>query len=122
MYFQPVKDEDPHLDFYTMYKRESTEYDTEYMKKYNEDLNTTLIFVGFPCHPPPDQGTYHIFRPVCSPQSIPPSSSPFSRSSNQIPASGRKPTSVRSSSASTGRSHPVNTLQLPLHGVVPPRR
>jgi len=46
MYFQPVRNEDPHLDFYTMYKREATEYDTEYMKKYNEDLNTTLIFVG----------------------------------------------------------------------------
>ena len=30
-----------------MYRRETMEYDTEYMKKYNEDLNTTLIFVGF---------------------------------------------------------------------------
>ena len=30
-----------------MYKRETTDYDTEYMNKYNEDLNTTLIFVGF---------------------------------------------------------------------------
>ena len=39
--------EDPHLDFYTMYKGEATEYDTEYMKKYNEDLNTNLIFVCF---------------------------------------------------------------------------
>ena len=44
-YFQPIKNEDPQLDFYTIYKREATEYDTEYMKKYNEDLNTTLIFV-----------------------------------------------------------------------------
>lgn len=47
MYFQPIKNEDPQLDFYTIYKREATEYDTEYMKKYNEDLNTTLIFVRF---------------------------------------------------------------------------
>ena len=47
MYLQPIKNEDPHLDFFTMYKRETTEYDTEYMKKYDEDLNTTLIFVGF---------------------------------------------------------------------------
>lgn len=46
MYLQPIKNEDPHLDFFTMYKRETTEYDTEYMKKYDEDLNTTLIFVG----------------------------------------------------------------------------
>ena len=47
MYFQPIKNEDPKLDFYTMYKRETTEFDTEYMQKYNEDLNTTLIFVSF---------------------------------------------------------------------------
>ena len=45
MYLQPIKNDDPRLDFYTMYKRETTEYDTEYMQKYNEDLNTTLIFV-----------------------------------------------------------------------------
>ena len=47
MYLQPIKNEDPHPDFFTMYKRETTNYDTEYMNKYNEDLNTTLIFVGF---------------------------------------------------------------------------
>ena len=28
-----------------MYKREATEYDTDYVKKYDEDLNTALIFV-----------------------------------------------------------------------------
>ena len=43
MYLQPIKNEDPKLDFYTMYKRETAEYDTEYMQKHNEDLNTTLI-------------------------------------------------------------------------------
>jgi hypothetical protein len=47
MYLQPMKTNDPKLDFYTMYKRETMEYDTEYMQKYNEDLNTTLIFVRF---------------------------------------------------------------------------
>jgi len=45
MYFQPIKNDDPQFDFYTMYKRETMEYDTEYMQKHNEDLNTTLIFV-----------------------------------------------------------------------------
>ena len=45
MYFQPIKNDDPQLDFYTMYKRETVEYDSECMQKYNEDLNTTLIFV-----------------------------------------------------------------------------
>ena len=48
-FFQPIKNDDPRLDFYTMYKREATEYDTDYVKKYDEDLNTTLIFV---CTPP----------------------------------------------------------------------
>jgi hypothetical protein len=47
MYFQPIKNDDLQLDFYTMYKREAMEYDTEYMAKHNEDLNTTLIFVSF---------------------------------------------------------------------------
>jgi len=45
MYLQPIKNDDPELDFYTMYKQETMEYDTEYMQKYNEDLNSTLIFV-----------------------------------------------------------------------------
>jgi len=45
MYLQPIKNDDPQLDFYTMCKREAVEYNTEYMKKHNEDLNTTLIFV-----------------------------------------------------------------------------
>ncbi|KAF9780418.1 hypothetical protein BJ322DRAFT_1112420 [Thelephora terrestris] len=43
-FFQPIKNEDPRLDFYTMYKREATEYDIDHVKKYDEDLNTTLIF------------------------------------------------------------------------------
>ena len=46
MYLPPIKNDDPQVDFYNMYKRETMEYDAEYMKKYNEDLNTTLIFVG----------------------------------------------------------------------------
>ena len=36
-----------------MYKREALEYDTDYVKKYDEDLNTTLIFVR--CHHSPLQ-------------------------------------------------------------------
>ena len=45
-FFQPIKNDDARLDFYTMYKKEATEYDTDYVKKYDEDLNTTLIFVS----------------------------------------------------------------------------
>ena len=45
MFFQPIKNGDAHLNFYTMYKKEATEYDTNYIKKYDDDLNTTLIFM-----------------------------------------------------------------------------
>ena len=48
VFFQPIKSDDPRVDFYTMYKKEATEYDTDYVKKYDEDLNTTLIFVRHP--------------------------------------------------------------------------
>ena len=34
--------------FYEHYRKEAEEYDKDFMKKYDEDLNTTLIFV---CHP-----------------------------------------------------------------------
>jgi len=47
-FFQPIKTDDPRVDFYTMYKREATEYDMDYVKKYDDDLNTTLIFVRCP--------------------------------------------------------------------------
>ena len=42
-----IKNDDPHLEFYTMYMRETVEHDTEYMQKYNKAFNTTLIFVCF---------------------------------------------------------------------------
>jgi len=35
-----IKNDDPQLDFYTMYKREAMEYDTECMQKYNELIST----------------------------------------------------------------------------------
>ena len=44
-FFPPIKTNDPRLDFYTIYNREATEYDLDYVKKYDDDLNTTLIFV-----------------------------------------------------------------------------
>ena len=44
-FFQQIRTEDPRLDFYAVYKREATEFDLDYVKKYDEDLNTTLIFV-----------------------------------------------------------------------------
>ena len=44
----PLKTDEARTDFYTIYKRVSTEYDTSYVKKHDEDLNTTLIFVRLP--------------------------------------------------------------------------
>jgi len=72
MYLQPIKNDDPRLDFYTMYKRETMEYDTDYMQKHNEDLNTTLIFVRS-CILSVGS-TDHILRPAYSLLSAPPSS------------------------------------------------
>ena len=44
-FFKPTKTDDPLADFYMAYRREVSEYDVEYVKKYSEDLDTTLIFV-----------------------------------------------------------------------------
>lgn len=33
------------MEFYDKFQREADEYDRDFMKKYDEDLNTTLIFV-----------------------------------------------------------------------------
>jgi len=48
LFIPPLKSDEARTDFYTVYKRESTEYDTNYVKKYDEDLNTTLVFVSIP--------------------------------------------------------------------------
>jgi hypothetical protein len=39
---------DPRGDFFQVYKREAEEYDKDFIKKYDEDANTTLIFVRHP--------------------------------------------------------------------------
>jgi len=43
----PSTQEDPRARFFEDYRNEAEEYDREFMKKYDEDLNTTLIFVSF---------------------------------------------------------------------------
>lgn len=45
-FFQPLKTNDSRADFFATYRRESEEFDNEYAKKYDEDLNTSLIFVS----------------------------------------------------------------------------
>ena len=104
MYLQPIKHDDPQLDFYTMYKRETMEYDTEYMQKYNEDLNTTLIFVRS-LVPSSVYSIDPIPRLVYFLRSAPPSSSTSNRTSSLIPMNNPKSTYAQSSSAST---HPLS--------------
>ena len=41
----PIR-EDHEARFYEDYRKVAEEYDKEFIKKYDEDLNTTLIFVG----------------------------------------------------------------------------
>ena len=38
--------QDLRAQFYKHYRKEADEYDKEFMEKYDEDLNTTLIFVS----------------------------------------------------------------------------
>jgi hypothetical protein len=47
MYLQPTKNDDPQVEFYDKYERETIAYDTEHIKQDGEDLNIVLIFVGF---------------------------------------------------------------------------
>jgi len=39
--------EDHQAQFFEHYHKEAEDYDKEFMKKHDEDLNTTLIFVSF---------------------------------------------------------------------------
>lgn len=44
-FFEPLTTNDSRTDFFAAYRRESNEFDREYVGKYDEDLNTCLIFV-----------------------------------------------------------------------------
>jgi hypothetical protein len=50
------------VEFYDKFQREADEYDRDFMKKYDEDLNTTLIFVSVFLPSPPDRGPNWLFR------------------------------------------------------------
>ena len=43
---EPLTQEDYRARFYSDYRKVAEEYDKEFLKKYDEDLNTTLIFVS----------------------------------------------------------------------------
>ncbi|KAF9781602.1 hypothetical protein BJ322DRAFT_232648 [Thelephora terrestris] len=45
-FFDPLRTGDSRTDFFALYRRESEEFDRDYAGKYDEDLNTSLIFAG----------------------------------------------------------------------------
>jgi hypothetical protein len=45
-FLQPLRTNDARSDFFAVYRRESEQFDKENTKKYDEDLNTSLIFVS----------------------------------------------------------------------------
>ena len=115
-YFQPIKNDNTRLDFYTMYKREATKYNTYYVKKYDEDLNTTLIFVCCTSFAP----VGHLTQPRrrgCSLPSALPSSSMSTRACDPIRMSNPRLSSAQSSSPSI---NPLFRMRPPLFR--PPRK
>jgi len=99
-FLPPIRHDDPHQDFYAIYKREATEYDADYVKKYDEDLNTTLIFVRYPPFAPVTYLTCSRRR-ACSLPSARLLSSMSTHSSNPTRTTNQQPFSVRSSLPST---------------------
>ena len=83
-FFQPLGVNDTRADSFAVYRRESEEFDRGYAKKYDEDLNTSLIFVS--------RQDFHLevlnqldtHRPVFSQLSPRRSSSMFNPTSNPI--------------------------------------
>jgi len=45
-FFEPLRTNDSRADFFAVYRKESAEFDRDYAKKYDEDLNTSLIFMS----------------------------------------------------------------------------
>ena len=84
----PFPNPSAHVEFYKKFQREVDEYDNDFIKKYNDEANTALIFVS--CSPLPRQRfecqPKHCLsdRLVCFLSSHPLSSSMFRPSSNRI--------------------------------------
>ena len=68
-FFEPLKSNDPRADFFSVYRRESEEFDRDYARKYDEDLNTSLIFVSESIRTHPLSADSGVLRRVYSPQS-----------------------------------------------------
>jgi len=107
-FLPPIKSDDGRLDFYTVYKKEATEYDVDYVKKYDEDLNTTLIFVRCALFALATRLT-HPRRLVCSLLSARRSLSTSNRSWRPTRTSNPQRSSAPSSSLSTSPPSLVRT-------------
>ena len=69
-FFDPLRTNNSRADFFSVYRKESDEFDREYTKKYDEDLNTSLIFVSYLISFLRAGTKSKILRPVCSRQSV----------------------------------------------------
>src|SRR5882757_9204034 len=45
-FIEPLRTNDSRADFFAVYRKHSDEFDQDYARKYDEDLNTSLIFVS----------------------------------------------------------------------------
>jgi len=45
-FIEPPRTNDPRTDFFALYRREFEEFDGDYARKYDEDLDTPLILVS----------------------------------------------------------------------------
>ena len=45
-FFQPSRTNNTRADFFAVYRKESEEFDRDYTRKYDEGLNTSLLFVS----------------------------------------------------------------------------
>ena len=55
-----MRSNDPRANFFAVYRKEADEFDRDYAKKYDEELNTSLIFVSDSvpiCLPDADSGS-----------------------------------------------------------------
>ena len=122
-FLSPIKNDDTRLDFYTMYRKEATEYDTDYIKKYDDDLNTTLIFVRLSRLPfSPATHLTRSRRRVYSLLLVRPSSSMSNRSLNPIRTNSQQLSSAQSSSPSINLPSRTKAPLFPPFTKMPPAR
>ena len=100
------QDDDSRLTFYTVYKREATEHETDYVRKYDDNLNTTLIFVRFSSRAVVNYLT-RAYRQVCSPPSVQLLLSTSNQTSNPTQTTNLWPSSAPSSSLSISLLSPA---------------